>query len=83
VGWSAGITCHGRPPTTVILVDLIQIVHRKSARKPGAVKEDSSRTRLDKLFARIVALEAELAMPMNMQVDSARSTNGSETEVIG
>jgi hypothetical protein len=46
---------------TVILVDLTEIVHRKSARKPGGVQEDSGRMRLEELLARIAALEAELA----------------------
>jgi hypothetical protein len=47
---------------TVILVDLTEIVHRKSARKPGGVQEDSGRTRLEELLTRIAALEAELAI---------------------
>jgi hypothetical protein len=47
---------------TVILVDLAEIVHRKSVRKRGGVQEDSGRTRLEELLARIAALEAELAV---------------------
>jgi hypothetical protein len=47
---------------TVILVDLSEITHKKSARKPGGVQEDSGRTRLEELWARIGALEAELAI---------------------
>jgi hypothetical protein len=46
---------------TVILIDLSEITHRKSARKPGGVQEDSGRMRLEELWARISALEAELA----------------------
>jgi hypothetical protein len=46
----------------VILVDLTEIVHRKSARKPGGVQEDAGRPRLEELLARIAALEAELAI---------------------
>jgi hypothetical protein len=45
---------------TVILVDLDEIQHRKSARKPGGVQEDSGRTRLEELLARVTELEAEL-----------------------
>jgi hypothetical protein len=47
---------------TVILVDMNEIAHRKSARKPGGVREDSGRPRLEELLARIAALEAELAI---------------------
>ena len=47
---------------TVILVDLTEIAHRKSARKPGGVQEDSGRARLEELLTRIAALEAELAV---------------------
>jgi hypothetical protein len=47
---------------TVILVDLTEIMHRKSARKPAGVQEDSGRMRLEELLARIAALEAELAI---------------------
>jgi hypothetical protein len=46
---------------TVILVDLDEISHKKSARKPAGVQEDTGRIRLEELTARIAALEAELA----------------------
>jgi hypothetical protein len=47
---------------TVIVVDLSEIPHKKTARKPGGVQEDSGRARLEEVWARIGALEAELAV---------------------
>jgi hypothetical protein len=41
----------GNDGRTMILVDMNEIAHRKSARKPGGVQEDSGRPRLEELLA--------------------------------